>query len=445
MSFIGVLLLALILPSLLKLANSAARIIVGAEGRLAAITVDTERVLGPLPKNWQALAQGGDNLRGFMNGSEDKLKALDLEYVRIDHIYDEFGVVSKTGETVSYDWSNLDSLINQITAVGAKPFFSLSYMPTDLASGGDILAESVNWNDWSNLVQKTIEHYSGDLGIEDVYYEVWNEPDLFGGWKIGGKKDYRVLYSYAVKGAAGAVGVKNFKIGGVATTGLYKNWIDAFFPYIMQNKLRLDFFSWHRYDVDLQKYIDDIKNTDMWMDKYPFFVQTERIISEIGPSSEKGGMNDTNLGAAHLVAVARELMPKVKLGFNFAISGNWGIIGKPRYDALRYLSRLGNFRLPVSGEGTWVKAIAAKEGDKYQTVLVNYDAKNVHSEVVPVTFLNLKNIKYRLSIEVLGGSKQIQEVATSEAIWQTTIPLAANSIAFLEIEPDSGKSVNPEN
>lgn len=445
MSFVGVLLLALILPSLLKLANSAARFIVGAEGRLAAITVDTERVLGPLQKNWQALAQGGDNLRGFMNGSEDKLRDLDLEYIRIDHIYDEFNVVSKTGGSITYDWSNLDSLINQIISVGAKPFFSLSYMPKDLASGGDMLSEPADWNDWSSLVQKTIEHYSGDLGIEDVYYEVWNEPDLFGKWKMGGKKDYRVLYSYAVKGAMNATGVKNFKIGGAATTGLYKNWIDAFFPYIMQNKLRLDFFSWHRYDLNLQKYVDDVKNTGVWMDKYPFFVQTERIISELGPNSEKGAENDTNVGAAHLVAVARELMPKVKYGFNFAVAGNWGIIGKPRYDAMNYLTKLGDYRLPVSGEGTWVKAIAAKDGDKYQVVLVNYDAKNVHSEVVPVTFVNLNNVKYKLSVEMLGGTKQIKDVATSEAIWQTSIPLSANSVAFLEMEPDNGSLINSQN
>lgn len=421
---------------MLKLANSAVRYVVGAEGRLSAITIDTERVLGPLQKNWQVLSQGGDNLRGFMNGAEDKLKVLGLRYIRVDHIYDEFEVVSREGGKVVYSWSKLDSLVNQITGVGAKPFFSLSYMPPSIASGGDIFSEPSDWNEWSELVQKTIEHYSGDLGIEDVYYEVWNEPDLFGKWKIGGKKDYRTLYSFAVQGASSAKNVKPFKIGGTATTELYKDWMDGFFSYVLQNRLRLDFFSWHRYDLDLQKYADDVKSTEAWIDRYPFFIQTERIVSEIGPNSEMGRENDTKVGAAHLVAVAREFMPKVKYGFNFAITGNWGIINKPRYEAISYLSKLGDYRLPVSGEGTWVRAIAAKSGEKYQAVLVNYDAKNVHNEVVPVTFLNLKNTNYRFSIEMLGGAKQTSSVATSGAIWQTSIPMPPNSVAFLEMESE---------
>jgi len=40
-SFIGVLVLAILLPSILKLTNSATRYLAGAEGRLAAISVDT--------------------------------------------------------------------------------------------------------------------------------------------------------------------------------------------------------------------------------------------------------------------------------------------------------------------------------------------------------------------------------------------------------------------
>lgn len=434
-SFLGVILLALILPGMLKLTNSVVKYIVGAEGRLSAITVNTERPLGPLAKNWQALAQGGDNLKGFLTGNEEELKKTNVEYIRIDHIYDEFGVVNRDGGKIVYDWSSLDNLVKQIMAVGAKPFFSLSYMPAVIATGGDILSEPSNWNEWSDVVQKTIEHYSGTLGLAGVYYEVWNEPDLFGKWKMGGKKDYKNLYLHAAAGAARAKEVREFKFGGVATTGLYKNWIDNFFPFVMQNKLRLDFFSWHRYDLDVEKYAKDVEDTEVWMEKYPYFVQTEKIVSEMGPSSEAGGENNNNVGAAHLVAVARELMPKVKYGFNFAVSGNWGIIGKPRYEALTLLSKMGGSRLPVGGEGTWVKAIGATDGQKFQVLLVNYDPKGTHNEVVPVTFVNLKDVKYNLTVQMLGDMKYTNEVATSEAMWQTRVPMAANSVALVEMEP----------
>jgi hypothetical protein len=434
-SLVGVIFLALILPGLLRLTNLVVRYVVGAEGRLAAIAVETDRPLGPLPAVWQGLAQGGDNLKGFLGGIEEKISTIKPAYIRIDHVYDEFSVVGRDNNGLTFDWAELDKTVNKILEVGALPFFSLSYMPAAISSSEDILAEPKNWDEWAMVVKKTIEHYSGDLGLENVYYEVWNEPDLFGKWSIEGKKDYRKLYLSAATGAQQASGVKPFKIGGPATTGLYKGWVDNFFPYILKDKVRLDFYSWHRYDLDLNKYIEDVENVDKWIEAYPYLSHTEKVISEMGPTSELGRENDTQIGAAHLVATARELMYKVRYGFNFAVSGNWGIMGKPRYEALKLLSKLGETRLSITGEGSWVRAIGAKDGNKYQVLLVNYDPKEVHSEVVPVSFLGLQQRNYWLRKEILDGGKSETEVATSEAILQTSIPMTANTVVLVELEP----------
>lgn len=432
-SFLGVVLMALLLPGILRLTNSLVRYVVGAEGRLSAIAVESDRVLGPMPKPWTALAQGGDNLKAFLQGHESKVQMLGPKYLRIDHIYDLFNVVSRNDSGLVFNWTELDKLVEEIVAVGARPFFSLSYMPVAISSG-DILSEPKDWQEWSLVVQKTIEHYSGELGLSDVYYEVWNEPDLFGNWKIGGKKDYRVLYYYAALGAARANGVKAYKLGGPATTGLYKNWLDGMFRYVMQNKLRMDFFSYHRYDLDLLKYAEDVKSIDLWVNSYPYLSHVEKIVSEMGPSSEMGGNNDNILGAAYTVATARELMGKIKYGFGFSVSGNWGVIGKPRYESLQFLSRLGENRLSVTGEGSWVKAIGAKNGSKYQVLLVNYDPKQTHSEVVPVSFLGLNDKLFNLTVEMVGGIKRTVEVATTEAILQTSVPMSPNSVAIVELE-----------
>jgi hypothetical protein len=435
-SFLGVLLLALILPGFLKLTNSVTRYFVGAEGRLAAVTVDTDRTLGPLPAVWQALAQGGDNLIDFANGITDKISAVKPEYIRIDHIYDEFGVVGRdNGGNLTYDWTDLDKTVKQITGVGAVPFFSLSYMPPVIASG-DITSEPKNWDEWSQVVQRTIEHYSGEMNLTNVYYEVWNEPDLFGKWKMGGKKDYRVLYLYAANGASKASGVKPYKLGGPATTGLYKDWLNNFFQYVLANHLRLDFYSWHRYDLGLQKYAEDVKNVDQWIESQPYFSRVEKIVSEMGPNSEMGKENDTNVGAAHLVATARELMYDIKYGFNFAVSGKWGIVGKPRYEALAYLSKLGTSRLSVTGEGSWVSAIGAKNNNSYQVILVNYDPQGVHNEVVPVSFINLQQKKFVLTTRILGSQDLQTNEATTTGILQTSVPMAANSVALVELTPE---------
>ena len=440
-SLAAVILLVVVMPGLLRLVNSVAKLLAGAEGRLAALTVDTNRPLGTMPRVWQALAQGGENLDSFLDKSGPDVAKLKPDYIRIDHIYDGFAVVSKNDRGLAFDWTKLDKTVKQILATGAKPFLSLSYMPQAIASG-DITSEPRDWNDWSKTVEATVKHYSGDLGIENVYYEVWNEPDLFGKWKMGSGKDYKNLYYYAAKGAEKVSGVKNYKFGGPAITGLYRNWMDNFFPFILKNQLRLDFFSWHRYDIDPGQYTKDTQDVAKWIESQPYFSNVEEVITEMGPESMTGGENKTLMGAAHLVAVMRELTAKVKYGFSFAVAGNFGIIGTPRYQALEFLSRLGRDRLSVTGEGSWVKAIAGKDGNKFQAVVVNYDQHKIHNEVVPVTFTGLKANNFSLRTQVLGQLLQSRNIATTEAMLQIPIPMAANSVVWIELEP-TVKSLTP--
>jgi hypothetical protein len=434
-SLLGVIALAVILPAILRLSNSVVKFFVGAEGRLASISVETDHILGPLPHPWSAIAQGGEQLPSFLDGNNAGIvAAIKPDYIRIDHIYDQFDVVSRGGGGLQLDWTKLDTLVNKMLSTGAKPFFSLSYMPPALASG-DVTSEPTNWGEWQWLVQKTIEHYSGQLGLPDVYYEVWNEPDLFGKWRMGGKKDYKMLYLYSARGAAAASGVRPFKFGGPATTGLYKNWIDNFLPYIVQNRLRLDFFSWHRYTLNAADYTTDVKDVDRWLESHPYFAGVEKIISETGPESKVSQINSSTAGAAQLIASARELLYKVKYGFNFAVTGQWGILGTPRYEALRLLNQLGSSRLAITGEGTWVTAIGAQKGDSYQVLVVNYDPKGQHSEVVPVNFLNLKDKEFTLTTTMLGGKTVTKEVATTEAVLQQYVSLSSNSVALIELAP----------
>ncbi len=99
-------------------------------------------------------------------------------------------------------------------------------MPTALSEDGTLISAPKNWEKWTLLVQKTIEHYSGinnrlcgqitGIWKTDIYYEVWNEPDLetFGKWSIYGGKDYKKLYYYSALGAARAKNVYRFHLGG---------------------------------------------------------------------------------------------------------------------------------------------------------------------------------------------------------------------------------------
>jgi len=375
-------------------------------------------------------------LTTFMDKTQPQIKALGIRYIRVDHIYNGFDVVSLNNNQLVFDWSRLDILVDKIRNAGATPFLSLSYMPP-VISKSDIIDAPKDWNQWSLVIQKTIEHYSGEKNIPNMYYEVWNEPDLFGKWTMGGAKNYQTLYLYASRGAIAAKVNQNFKFGGPATTGLYKNWIDNFFPFILQNKLRLDFFSWHRYDLDLDKYSEDVTSVSRWIESHPYFANVEKIVSEMGADSEKGGANDTKLGAVHLIAASRELLYKIKYGFSFSVTGAWGVLGKPREQALRLLNKLGDQRLGVTGEGTWVRAIAAQNKKGFQVLVVNYDPKNLHSEVVPVTFTGLSDNNFIIHQTIFGSSPVRYAVATTEAVLQYQLPMSPNSAILLELVPAS--------
>lgn len=429
-----------------------------ASGEAANITIDTQAVLGPMPRPWRNLAQGGESHDWRMSSLVPQVKALQPEYIRLDHVFTFYDVVGGSPGNLSFDFSKLDLILNDIKATDATPYIALSYMPPVLA-GGDILAVPQRWGDWQLTIQKTIEHISGTRGFRDVYYEVWNEPDLFGKWHYGGGKNYLTLYSYAAQGAAQAdknSKVLPFKLGGPATTGLYKNWFEAMADYTLKNNIRWDFFSWHRYNLDIDQYRTDMSEIRGWLQKYPQLQDTlELHLTEWGHDSDNNAGYDGNFGAAHTAAGAIEMVGVLERAFVFEIQdgkdpngqtfwGRWGLFThqdfgsqpKPRYYALRMLDRIGNQRLQLLGKGSWVKALAARDDEgNTEVVIANYDEKGSHNEQVPVTFKNIQPGSYKISQEFLDGRKLVTEVATTAAILQTSVIMTPNSVAFIELSP----------
>lgn len=425
-----------------------------ASGSPANLVVDTQSVLGTMPRPWRNLAQGGEDHNWRIEPISTKVKALNPEYVRLDHIYDFYEIVKGSPGNLQFDFSKFDLVIKDITALGAKPYIAMSYMPPTISSG-DILAKPVRWEDWQLVVQKTIEHVSGTLKIEGVYYEVWNEPDLFGGWKYYGEKSYLDLYTYAARGAANAKNVQAFKLGGPAITALYKNWFDALAKHVIQNKLQFDFFSWHRYSQDLEIYPEDMANVRNWVAAYPQLEPTlEFHITEWGHDSNNSPGYDGQLSAAHTVAGSATMLNLVQRAFVFEIQdgkdpkgqqnwGRWGMLThndsgaqpKPRYQALKMLERLSSQRLPIQGQGSWVKGLAAKNTTTggTQVLLANYDSASRHSEQVPLTFTDITPGSFTLKQETLNGRVSQTQVATTAAQLQVTIPMSPNDVIWVEL------------
>lgn len=418
----------------------------------ANLVVDTQALIGPLPRPWRNLAQGGESFNWQISPIQAKVAALSPDYIRLDHIYDFYDIVGGSPGNLTFDFSKFDVVLDQIAATGAKPFISLSYMPPVIADG-DIVSAPKNYSDWSLVVQKTIEHVSGTRNTADVYYEVWNEPDLFGGWKYYGSKNYLELYRAAAVGAARARVGQNYKFGGPAITALYKNWFDAMAKFTAENNLRYDFFSWHRYSTDVNQYLDDMFQAQEWLAQYPVHEPTlELLITEWGHDSENDPGYDTTYGAAHSVAGAINMVGVIDRAFVFEIQdgvgpagqeswGRWGLITapgtsqkvKPRYRALQMLDSLPVQRVQLTGKGSNVKALAGRNLDgTIEIVAANFDPQGRQSENVPLTFENITPGEYQVQLQYLSGRQNTQKVATTEAILQTVIPMAASDVVKIK-------------
>ncbi len=396
----------------------------------ANIVVDVKKTRGPVSDRWKALAQGGEEVGVRMLANVvPQLAALYPRYIRLDHVYDFYDVARRDNVgNLQFNWQKLDATVCDIFHTGAKPFFSLGYMPFALSEDGSLVSKPKSWEEWSLLVQKTIERYSGvnsrlcgqisGFWLTDIYYEVWNEPDLetFGKWSLyGGNKDYKTLYFYSSLGAQKAANVNRFLLGGPATTSLYRNWIVTLLDFIKKNNLRIDFFSWHHYSANTQNFDSQIRELNTWLasPKYQAYRFLPKIISEWGYDSNPNPIADTNIGAAHTVASIRNFFwENIELAFLFEAKDGpaprWGILSyegreKPRYTALRFLNQLQGTELFVDGEGTFVKALASVSQNTVNLILVNYDQADKNTESVPITINNLEPGLYTMNTIYLDG------------------------------------------
>jgi len=412
-------------------------------GKRANIIIDLAQPGSPISNNlWLNFAQGGEEPKDMLAPAVGQIKELGPKIIRIDHIFDYYVKINGS----NYDFSALDQVVNTILRIGAKPMLVISYTPPSMAQNGSITAPPKSWSDWQRLVAATVARYSGRAGynINNVYYEVWNEPDLFGNWHYGKNPNYLTLYYQTVKAAQSVTNVNPFKIGGPATTGFYPNWIKALLKFCHQNRLRIDFVSWHRYTKNLEDYLQDFEKLNRILTEYPEYFSIERLITEFGPNSENSPWYNNRLGAIHTIAGMTKLLGKVHRVFNFEIKDgpnhNWGIIShessglrlKPRYYAFQFLNQLTGNRLPLEGEGSWVTAVAAQEGRWIKVLVVNYDPRNRHYEAPPITLKNITPGAYVYKIKYFQGKERVVRENYSETTITKKVILPPNSAVLLQ-------------
>ncbi len=443
--------LLVFMPLLILGTREVVTVITRASGKPANISVNAQLKLEQLDLSfYHAFSQGGEESTDMIAPVVDDIRALNPKIIRLDHLYDHHDVVGRDGSGLTFNWSKLDAAVDTILATGAKPLLALSYMPSVIAKDGIIINPPNNWDEWSLVVQRTIEHYSGRNGknLSGVYYEVWNEPDLaqFGSWKYSGEKSYVTLYRYAAAGAGRAQNVNTFYLGGPSTTGLYKNWILA----LIGSGNRIDFLSWHTYQRDPARYAKDQEDLISWLLPYPKFTLIPTLITEFGITGDKSTQYGTAYAAAHAAAVIRQFISggptyafsfQPKDGPNQEDGSGWGLIThenngkrkKPRYFVYPFIDSMAGQRVSLSGEGTWVTGFASTRDNVLRVLLVNFDTRGTRSEKVPVSIDGLTPGTYTYRQRFFQGTDVTLTEQVTETSLKKEIFMPASSIVILEI------------
>lgn len=445
-------LLFLILPFLLIAVQKIIEIRKRAAPIPANIIIDISNLQGSLNSAmWRNFSQGGEESKDMIAPIISQVKTLNPNLIRIDHVFDYYDVYNSPG---NYNFARLDGVIDSIRATGATPMISLSYTSASMTSNNQNAGEPANWSDWYSLVKTTAHRYSVEKNIPNIYYEVWNEPDLFGGWHYAKNPSYTTLFIQTAHAVEDGINHQaTYKLGGPATTAYYEAWIKSIFRTAKENNLNLGFISWHKYSKNISDYTTDIDNFNKIIANYPDFFNIERIITEVGPNPEPDPWYDNSLSAIHLMALTTQLSGKVHKFFTFelvdgptprsSVSTGWGLIShpnngaktKPRFAAIQFLNQLAGQKVYSVGDGNYVTSLSTKKAQIIQTLVVNYDPDDKHYETFPITYKNLIPGTYQLKYNYFQKQTSTKIVNITGNSYGEQVFLEPNSAVIIELSP----------
>ncbi len=181
---------------------------------------------------------------------------LGFRYLRFHAIFhDVLGTVRVENGTMTYDWSKIDQLYDELLAKHMKPFVELGFTPEALATSRNSI---FYWHGntshpdpagWRDLVSAFVRHVEDRYGRDEVrtwYFEVWNEPNLSGFWERADQQAYFDLYDLTAKSLKAIDPA--LRVGGPATAGAA--WVPEFLAHVGQSGAGVDFVTTHTYGVD---------------------------------------------------------------------------------------------------------------------------------------------------------------------------------------------------
>ena len=169
----------------------------------------------------------------------------------------------------SYDFHLTDEYLETIMLAGTKVFYRLGSKIEHASKKYGTLPPK-DFKKWAIICEHIIAHVNEGwgnghhMGVE--YWEIWNEPDLYGKCWGGTPEQFYELYAVASKHLKARF--PHLKIGGPAVTSFNEKWLRPFLDRIRDEKLPLDFYSWHRYAKNVDDVADSARRHRNLLDEY---------------------------------------------------------------------------------------------------------------------------------------------------------------------------------
>jgi len=401
----------------------------------------------PLPRIWNFFSQGGEENKLMLSPVSNEIKKLQPKIIRIDHIYDFDDVIKDN----SYDFSGLDKRVQEIINLGAIPLLSLSYFPSEISS--NLIEFPSSLGKWGELVYETVKRYSGknNLNLGGVYYEVWNEPDLFGKFT---PQQYFSLYQVSVNEALKCAKCNYFRIGGPAITTLKKDWLSSFLNLVSQSQTRLDFISWHSYQLNPEKTLSEVGMVNTLGYSSP---NKELLITEAGSLPEVSSLHDSYFDASHVISAVSLLKNSIDKYFSFELKdgldpegkkywGRWGLLtheskgitAKPRYYSFIYLNKLLTYEITPVAVSPGLSVIGSSDGKETYSLIVSRSAKSGNPDGLTISIprmlpgIYLSNA-YTLAQGLNPLAPLINETNFNGGEYKITLPTFQNAVHLVEI------------
>jgi hypothetical protein len=410
------------------------------------LTVDVAHTLGDVPDGIAGLSQGG-GLSDYDDATAAKLREGGFKWFRMDNVLTNALKKDDAGEIV-YDWADLDRRVDFMYKMGAEPILAASYMPQvlDAVENHDRQSAPNDYGRWEELCYEAAQRCI-DRGVRVPFWEVWNEVNT--GWLKPGPDDhgderfqklynealgrlqpetevirrfeaYCKLYKATVDGVRRADPKAQF--GGPAlASGPFENdecghcfhgrgFTRGLMAYCTEEKLPLNFLSWHEYFQPWQTVDREAKALHEYLEDYPQIKPQVKslMITEWNEAWWTDRPHDHEVGAAWCAdSLVRGCLPNgvnrpcffyVKQGddgfrgdFSLLMKDN---VPKASYNVLKMFNGLSGQWIELKGADDDVCGVAAWDEEKQRlaVILVNYRDRYAMTRRVALNVSSLPDV-----------------------------------------------------